>query len=95
MSTQDEITQWLAKNGRSTLDAEAARQLAAESQEGWYVASHGANGYIIGKMTMQKFSSRHVLVNETGRPVLFATVESALAYLRIDLKVSSPHVFNF
>lgn len=95
MDSADEITLWLTRNGRKTLTIEAARQLAAESPEHWYVAAHGAKGFLIGKMTMQKFSQRHILVDETGQPMLFAAVEGAVAFLRVELKVPNPHVFNF
>jgi hypothetical protein len=95
MDTSDEITEWLAKKGRTALNFEAAKQLAAESPLQWYVASCGTRGYLVGKMTMQKFSARHILVDETGEPFLFATIEGAVAFLRGELKVLNPHVFNY
>ena len=95
MSHDDEITEWLARSGRKTLNLEAARQLAAESPQQWYVALHGTKGYLIGKMTLQKFSQRHILVDEAGQPVLFPTIEGAVAFLRSELKVERPHVFTF
>lgn len=95
MDEQDEITLWLARNGRKTLDLEAARQLAAESPQQWYVALHGSKGYLIGKMTLQKFSQRHILVDEGGQPMLFSTVEGATAFLRDKLNVRTPHIFSF
>ena len=95
MAQDDEITEWLASRGRRTLTLEAARQLAADSPQQWYVAQHGTKGYIVGKMTLQKFSARHILVDEGGQPMLFPTVESALAFVRTELKVPRPHVFNY
>lgn len=95
MENADEITLWLTRNGRKTLTLEAARQLAAESPEHWYVASHGTKGFLIGKMTMQKFSQRHILVDDTGQPMLFATAEGAVAFLRKELRIATPHVFNY
>jgi len=95
MATSDEITEWLARQGRNALNLEAARQLAAESPGQWYVAACGARGYLVGKMTLQKYSARHILVDQGGEPLLFPTVESALAFLRHDLKVPHPHVFNY
>lgn len=94
-AADDEITEWLARNGRKTLTLEAARQLAAESPQQWYVASFGVNGYLVGKMTPQKYSARHIVVDESGQALLFATIESATAFLRIELKVANPHVFNY
>jgi len=95
MKTADEITEWLAKRGRKALNLEAAKQLAAESPLHWYVASHGANGYLVGKMTMQKFSARHILVDEAGQAMLFSTVEHATRFLRTELKITNPHIFNY
>jgi sarcosine oxidase gamma subunit len=95
MANSDEITEWLARQGRNALNLEAAKQLAAESPGQWYVASCGTRGYLVGKMTLQKYSARHILVDESGEAVLFPTIEGALAFLRSELKVPSPHVFNY
>jgi hypothetical protein len=95
MDSADEITQWLARNGRKALTLEAARLLAAESPDHWYVASHGTKGFLVGKMTLQKFSQRHILVDKTGQAMIFPTVEAALVFLRADLRIPSPHVFNY
>jgi hypothetical protein len=92
--SSDEITEWLARNGRKTLDVEAAKKLAAESPEQWYIAAHGTKGYLIGKMTMTKFSQRHILVDESGQPMLFESVERARIFLRAQLKIANPHVFD-
>ena len=95
MDSPDEITEWLTRTGRKALDLESARLLAAESPLQWYVASHGTKGYIVGKMTMQKYSARHILVDASGQPVLFKNVESARYFLRHELKVPNPHVFDY
>ena len=95
MAQDDEITEWLSIRGRTALSLEAAKQLAAESPQQWYVALNGTKGYIIGKMTLQKFSARHIVVGEDGQPLLFPTVEIAVAFVRNVLKVERPHVFNY
>ena len=95
MDTTDEITEWLGRKGRKALNVEAAKQLAAESPQHWYVAAHRNKGYLVGKMTMQKYSARHIVVGEDGQAVLFPTVESATAFLRTELKIPNPHVFSF
>ena len=95
MESADEITEWLAKTGRKALDVESAKLLAAESPQQWYVASHGVKGYLVGKMTMQKYSARHILVDGSGQPVLFKNVESAKSFLRHELKIPHPHVFDY
>jgi hypothetical protein len=94
-ATDDEITEWLSRNGRKTLDVEAAKLLAAESPQQWYVASFGIKGYLVGKMTLQKYSARHILVDESGQTMMFPTIESATAFLRNELKITKPHVFNY
>jgi hypothetical protein len=95
MESPDEITEWLSRTGRKVLNLEAAKLLAAESPHQWYVASHGTKGYIVGKMTLQKYSARHILVDESGQAMLFATVESATAFLRKELNLAKPHIFNY
>ena len=95
MGSSDEITEWLSRSGRTALDLETAKLLAAESPQQWYVASHGMKGYLVGKMTMQKYSARHILVDAAGQPVLFKNVESATLFLREELKVLRPHIFDY
>jgi thiamine biosynthesis lipoprotein ApbE len=90
----DEITEWLTRKGRAALDLKSARQLASESPEHWYIALQGAKGYIVGKMTMQKYSARHILVDGDGEPMYFLTVEAAKRFLIKELNVPNPHVFS-
>ena len=90
----DEITEWLGRAGRKTLDLAAARQLAAESPDHWYVALQGPKGYIVGKMTMTKYSARHILVDGDGVPLYFLTADAARRFLIKELNVAQPHVFS-
>lgn len=93
---QDEITQWLAKRGRKRdLSIELAKQLAAESRLGWYVAPHGHKRYVIGKITLQRLSARHMVTDDDGKPLAFDSIEQAKAFLRHELGILAPHVFNF
>lgn len=93
---EDEITQWLVKRGRKRdLSIELAKQLAAESRLGWYIAPHSHNRYIIGKITLQKLSTRHVVTDDEGKALTFDSVEEAKALLRDKLKILAPHVFNY
>jgi hypothetical protein len=34
-------------------------------------------------------------VDKTGQAMIFPTVEAALVFLRTDLRIPSPHVFNY
>ena len=95
MDAADEITQWMARNGRKALTPETAKLLAVESPDHWYVAPQGTRGFMVGKMSLQKFSQRHVLVDATGQAMVFPSLEAALIFLRVDLKIASPHVFNY
>ena len=90
----DEITEWLSRKGRTTLNLAAARQLAAESPDHWYVALQGAKGYIVGKMTMTKYSARHILVDHEEQPMYFLTADAAKRFLIKELNVMKPHVFS-
>src|SRR5262245_1556117 len=93
-NTADEITEWLSRKGRKTLTLEAARQLAADSPDHWYIALQGTKGYIVGKMTMQKYSARHILVDEKEQPLYFLNVDAAMRFLRDELNVHRPHIFS-
>src|SRR5262245_7875805 len=90
----DEITEWLSRNGRKTLDLASARQLAAESPDHWYIALQGSKGYIVGKMTMTKYSARHILVDFDEQPMYFLTADAAKRFLIKELNVMTPHVFS-
>lgn len=93
---EDEITNWLAKRGRKgDLSIELAKQLAAESRLGWYIAPHGHNRYAIGKITLQKLSTRHIVNDDEGKPLTFGSVEEAKIFLRDELKILAPQVFNY
>lgn len=90
----DEITEWLSRRGRTTIDIAAAKQLASESPDHWYIALQGAKGYVVGKMTMQKYSARHILVDGDQQPMYFLTAEAAKRFLIKELNVMNPHVFS-
>ena len=94
--SEDEITQWLVKRGRKKdLSIALAKQLAAESRLGWFIVPHGHKGFAIGKVNLKKLSSRHVLTEDDGRVVNFPTVEDAKTFLRDELHILAPHVFNY
>jgi hypothetical protein len=93
---EESVTQWLVKQGRKKdLSIELAKQLAAESRLGWYIAPHGHRRFVIGKVTLQKLASRHVVTDDDGKPLSFNSVDEAKAFLRDELKILTPQVFNF
>ena len=92
---EDEVTQWLVKRGRKRdLSIELAKQLAAESRLGWYIAPYEHNRFTVGKVTLQKLSTRHALTDDNGKVLTFTSVEEARTFLRDKLKVLMPYVFN-
>ena len=92
---EDEITQWLVKRGRKKdLSIELAKELATESRLGWFIVPYGQKGFAIGKVNLRKLSSRHVLTEDDGRVITFPSVEEAKTFLRDELKILAPHVFN-
>lgn len=94
--SEDEITHWLIKRSpKRNLSINLAKQLAAESRLGWYVAPHGHNRYAIGKITLQKLSTRHIVTDDEGKPLTFASVEEAKTFLRDQLKILAPQVFQY
>lgn len=94
--SEDEITQWLVKRGRKkNLSIDLAKQYAAESRLGWFIVPHGHKGFAIGKLNLKKLSSRHVLTEDDGRVITFASVDEAKAFLRDELQILAPHVFNY
>jgi hypothetical protein len=92
----DDTTGWLTERGRKgNLTVPLAKQLAAESQRGWYVAHHGHDRFVVGRMTLQKLSSGHIVIDDQGNPLTFASVAQAKAFLRDELEIHSPQVFDF
>jgi hypothetical protein len=92
----DDITQWLIQQGgQKNLDVGLAKKLAEESKLGWYVAHHGHNRYVIGKATLQKYSSRHVVTDDHGKALTFGSIEDAKKFLQDELKIFISHVFDY
>jgi hypothetical protein len=89
-----DITKWLIHRGKKrVLTIDLARQLARESRLGWYIAPHSHRRYVIGKVTLQKVFSRHIVTDDRGKPLSFDTVEAAKAFLRDELGVFVAQVF--
>lgn len=92
---EEEITQWLQKRGRKKqLSFDLAKQLAAESRLGWFIAHYGHNRFVIGKVTLQKLSSRYIVTDDKGKALTFGSIEEAKKFLQDELKILTPHVFG-
>ena len=92
---EEEITQWLAKrNRKKQLSIEFAKELAGQSRLGWFIARYGHNRYAIGKVTLQKLSSRYFVTDDKGKALTFENIEQAKTFLKDELKILTPHVFG-
>lgn len=96
MGAQNDWMDLLAVNrhGRQALTLSGARRAALMDRTGWYVAPFGL-GWTVGKEDARGPRKRffHV-VGGDGEPFLFETVEAALTFLRIELKVLRVPVIN-
>jgi len=93
---EGEVTLWLQEHGRAAkLNVDLAKRLARESHMGWYVAPHSHNRFAIGKLTLAKVSSRHIVTDSGGSPLTFSTVSDAKKYLQDEFGIDSSQVFGY
>jgi len=69
-----------------------ARQIAQREPSGWYVL-RSAKGWMIGEMRSSAALDRH-LIAEDGEPLVFATVEETLQFLREKCFIFSAAVYQ-
>ncbi len=92
---EGEVTLWLQEHGRaSKLSVELAREFARESHLGWYVAPHSHDRFAIGKLTLAKVSSRHIVTDADGNALTFDTVDNAKQFLQDQLGIDTSQVFG-
>jgi hypothetical protein len=92
----EDITVWLRQRGGSThLTVALAKELAGESKSGWFISSHGKNGYVAGKFAVHKMTLHHIVTNDDGAPRYFSSVAEARAFLQEELKILHVHTFDF
>ena len=93
--SEGEVTKWLTSHGgASTLTVELAKQLARESRVGWYIVPHSHDRFSVGKLTLEKLASRHTITDDEGAPLTFTSVEEAKAFLKNQLGILVPQVFD-
>ena len=93
---EGEVTLWLQEHGRAAkLNVDLARQLARESRLGWYVAPHSHNRFAIGKFTLAKVSSRHIVTDAKGNALTFDTVIDAKRFLQSEFGIDASEVFGY
>jgi len=91
-----EVTLWLQEHGRAgKLSVELAQQLARESHVGWYIAPHSHNRFAIGKLTLAKISSRHIVTDADGNALTFDTVAEAKQFLQNHFGIDASQVFGY
>ena len=87
----------LAENlhGRHALTLTNARRVALMDRTGWYVAPFSM-GWTVGKAAHAEAATKRYfhVVGSDGEPFFFETVEAALAFLRIELKVLRVPIIN-
>ena len=92
----EDITVWLRRHGGATrLTVALARELAEESRTGWFISSHGAKGYVVGKFAVRKMTLHHIVVHDDGTPRYFPSVPQARAFLEDELGIIHVHTFDF
>lgn len=91
-----DVTNWLNSRGTgSALTLAAARELADRSPLGWYIAPHSQDRYCVGKLTLEKFASRHMVTDEEGRALAFPTIDAAKQFMKEQLGIVTPQVFDY
>ena len=81
--------------GRQSLTLSTAKQVAMMDRTGWYVAPFSL-GWTVGKAVDEPAPRRnyfHVL-GARGEPLFFESVEAALTFLRIELRILRVPVLN-
>ncbi len=92
---EGEVTLWLQEHGRAgKLNLELAWKLARESHLGWYIAPHSHNRFAIGKLTLAKVSSRHIVTDADGNALTFDSVADAKQFLQDKFGISASQVFG-
>ena len=93
---EGEITRWLTSRGsRGALTLPMARDLAHESLLGWYIAPYSQNHFCVGKLALDKLASRHVVTDEEGKALAFPTVDAAKTFMKHQLGITTPQIFEF
>lgn len=94
--SKGEVTNWLSSHGTgNALTGALAKELAQISQLGWYIAPHSQDRYCVGKLTLEKFASRRIVTDEEGKALAFPTIEAARTFMKDQLGILTPQIFDF
>jgi len=94
--SEGEVTKWLTSRGNpGALTLPMARDLAHESLLGWYIAPYSHEHFCIGKLTLDKLASRHIVTDEEGKALAFPTIEAARTFMKHQLGILTPQIFEF
>ena len=92
----EDITSWLRRrNNGGHLTVALAKDLAAESQSGWFISSHRNQRYVVGKFAEIKMTFHHIVTADDGTPRYFSSVAEARAFLQDELNIIHVHTFDF
>lgn len=90
-----DTTDWLTKRGDATvLTLSGAKVLAQMSSVGWYIAPYSHGLFYVGKHTLGKYASRHVIADEAGQAFTFPTIDAAKCFMKEQLEILTPQVFD-
>ena len=96
MSTHDRWMDALPINkyGRKALTFSVVQRVVQLDPSGWYVAPFRL-GWTVGKTAYGALKDRsfHVVKND-GEPLFFDTVDAALGFLRLELKILRAPILN-
>jgi len=93
---QGDVTKWLTSHGEAEkLTVPLAKNLARELPLGWYVAPYANGRFCVGKLTLEKFASRHIVTDEDEHALTFATIDEAKTFLRDELAVLAPQIYDY
>jgi hypothetical protein len=94
--SEGEVTKWLTSHGTANvLTVPLARDLAHKSLLGWYIAPYSQDRFCVGKLTLEKLASRHIVTDEEGKALAFPTIEAAQSFMKEQLGILAPQVFDY
>lgn len=91
-----EVTNWLSSHGRANaLTVVLAKDLAQISPLGWYIAPYSQGHFCVGKLTLEKLASRHTVTDDEGKALTFPTIAAAKSFMKEELGILIPQIFEF
>lgn len=90
-----DTTDWLTSRGKATvLTLPVAKVLAHVSTVGWYIAPFSQDRFCVGKLTLEKYASRHIVTDEAGQALTFPTIDAAKCFMSEQLGILTPQIYD-